>query len=379
MTHRSHREAKPRRAWLLLQALDYLVFLPVSFLSLCLPAVGADASTATLIEQGHYRRAQAILVERLRANPNDARSYCEMSKVSEAFRLWDEAIRQAEKAMSLDPKNGEFQAALADAVGSKLSGGSLGMFEKMSLARRFKKEAELALQLDPNNVDANEDLMEFHLDAPGLVGGDKKKAAELADRMVRVNPVRGYLMKFEFASHEKHAAELEPLLQQAISADPRNYFARAQAANFYLTKDGASLTQAEEQAKQAIQIDPGRAAGYTALATVYAQQGRWKDLDSVLEDSQRQVPDDLAPFYQSAKSILTGNQAQELARAEKYMRVYLKQSPEGNEPSLGAAHWRLGLILEKQGHKDQAKQELQEALGLEPSFEPAKKDLKRLQ
>jgi tetratricopeptide (TPR) repeat protein len=339
----------------------------------------ADPSPAALIEQGHYKRAQAILAERLKANPNDAPSICEMSKVSEAFQRWDEAIREAEKAVSLDRKNAEYQAALADAVGSKLSAASLGMFEKMSLARRFKKEAELALQLDANNVDANEDLMEFHLDAPGLVGGDKKKAAELADRMVRINPARGYLMKVEFATHEKRTAEVESLMQQAISADPKNYFARTEAANFYLRKGRANFTQAEEQAKQAIRIDPGRAPAYIALATIYTQQGRWKELDSLLGDSQREVPDDLAPFYQAAKSILTGDQTQELARAEKYIRAYLGQPPEGNEPSLAAAHWRLALILEKEGHKDQAKQELRQSLQLEPAFEPAKKDLKRLQ
>jgi tetratricopeptide (TPR) repeat protein len=339
----------------------------------------AYPSPAALIEQGHYKRAQAILAERLKANPNDARSICEMSKVSEAFQRWDEAIREAEKAVSLDRQNAEYQAALADAVGSKLSAASLGMFEKMSLARRFKKEAELALQLDANNVDANEDLMEFHLDAPGLVGGDKKKAAELADRMVRINPARGYLMKVELATHEKRTAEVESLLQQAISADPKNYFARSEAANFYLSRGRASFAQAEEQAKQAIRIDPGRAPAYTALATIYAQEGRWKELDSLLGDSQREVPDDLAPFYQAAKSILTGDQTQELPRAEKYIRGYLGQPPEGNEPSLAAAHWRLALILEKEGHRDQAKQELQQALQLEPGFEPAKKDLKRLQ
>jgi tetratricopeptide (TPR) repeat protein len=61
------------------------------------------------------------------------------------------------------------------------------------------------------------------------------------------------------------------------------------------------------------------------------------------------------------------------------VRAYLSQSAEGNEPSLAAAHWRLGLILEKEGHKDQAKQELQEALQLDPSLEAAKQDLKRLQ
>jgi len=353
-----------------------LFLVPVVLLSSSLHA--AEVPSGVLIEQGHFKRAQAILGERLKANPNDARSYFEMSKVSEAFERWDEAIRQAEKAASLDRRSAEFQAAVADAIGSKLSASSLGMFEKLSLARRFKKEAELALELDPNNVEANEDLMDFHLDAPGLVGGDKKKAAELADRMVRINPVRGYLMKFELATHEKQSAELEPLLQQAIGADPKSYFARMQATRFYLSKGGTSVAQAEEQAKQAIRIDPERAGGYGILATIYAQLGRWNELDSALGDSQREVPDDLAPMYQAAKNILAGNQASEFPRAEKYLRTYLSQAPEGGEPSWAAAHWRLGLVLEKEGHRDQAKQELQEAVNLDPAFEPAKKDLKRL-
>src|SRR5579863_9685286 len=180
-----------------------------------------------------------------------------MSKVSEAFARWDEAIQQAERAVSLDRKDPEFQAALADAIGSKLSGAQLGWFQKLSLARRFRKEAEQALQLDPNNIDANQDLMEFHLDAPGIVGGDKKKAAELADRMVHSNPVRGFLMKFEIALHEKRSGELESLLQQAMDADPKSYEARIQAANFYLSKGSTEIKQAEQQAEQAIRIAPG--------------------------------------------------------------------------------------------------------------------------
>ena len=352
--------------------------LGIVLFSLALQA--ADLSTAELIERGHYRRAQTILEARLKANANDAPSYCEMSKVSEAFQRWDEAIQQAEKARALDPKNPEFQAAVADAIGSKLSGSThLGMFEKMSLARRFRKEAEIALQMDPNDLDANSDLVDFHLDAPGIVGGDKQKAAELADRLVRINPVRGYLLKVEIATHEKRTAEIEPLLQRAIAADPNDYYARLQAANFYLSKAKTGQVQAEEQAKQAIRIDPGRIGGYIVLASLYAQQGRWKDLDSLLADSQREVPDDLAPLYQAARNILVNNQVQEYSRAEKYLRTYLGQPAEGNEPGLAPAHWRLGLILEKEGHKEQARGELQQAVQLDPSFEPAKNDLKRMQ
>ena len=350
--------------------------------ALSLPLHAVDPSTATLIEQGHYKRAQPIIAERLKTNPNDAQTWYEMSKVSVAFQRWDEAIQQAEKAVALDPtkKNAEFHAALADAIVSKLGASQASMFTKLSLARRFRKEAEQALQFDPNNLDASSDLLEFHLEAPGIVGGDKQKAIDIADHMVRTNPVRGYLLKLEIATHEKKpASELEGLVQQAINADPKLYYARTQAAYFYISQGGPALAKAEEQARQAIQLDPTRNPGYTALATVYAQQGKWKELDATLADAQREVPDNLTPNYQAAKAILMNQQNPDVTRAEKYLRTYLTQPPEGNEPTPAAAHWRLAQVLEKQGHKDQAKQELQKAITLEPDFEPAKKDLKRLQ
>lgn len=357
-----------------------ILFFVISTIILAPPLHAADPSTATLIEQGHYKRAKPIIAERLKTNPNDAQTWYEMSKVSAAFQRWDEAIQQSEKAVALNHKNAEFQAALADAVVSKLGSSQAGMFAKLSLARRFRKEAELALQLDPNNLDANSDLLEFHLEAPGIVGGDKQKAIEIADRMVHANPVRGYLLKLEIATHEKKpASELEGLVQQAINADPKLYYARTQAAYFYISQGGPALAHAEEQARQAIHLDPTRVPGYTALATVYAQQGKWKELDATLADAQREVSDNLTPHYQAAKAILLNPQNQDLPRAEKYLRTYLSQPPEGNEPTPAAAHWRLGQVLERQGHKDQAKQELQQAVTLEPDFEPAKKDLKRLQ
>src|SRR5262249_54500279 len=68
----------------------------------------------------------------------------------------------------------------------------------------------------------------------------------------------------------------------------------------------------------------------------------------------------------------------DLPRAERYFRKYLSQEPEGQTPSLAAAHWRLGLVLEKQGRKPEAITEMETALRLQPSFAPAKKDLQRL-
>jgi tetratricopeptide (TPR) repeat protein len=340
----------------------------------------ADPSSAELVDNGHFKRAQLILADRLKSNPNDAAAHYRMSKVALAFGHWDDAIQHSEKAVSLDTKNADYQAQLAEALVSKLSeNAQLGFFDKLSLSRRYRKEADLALQLDPNNVEASSDLMEYLQEAPGMAGGDKKKAAELADHMVQVKPVHGYLMKYDMANKEKRTTDADHALQEAIRADPKSYDARIAAANFYLQQGAGAFAQSEQLARAAVALAPDRAAAYNILATLYAQQSRWTDLDSLLKDAQHAVPDNAGPFYQAAKTILLSNQGVQFPRAEQYLRTYLGQPPEGGEPSLTAAHWRLGLLLEKEGHKDQAKQELQAAVTLDPNFEPARKDLKRLQ
>jgi tetratricopeptide (TPR) repeat protein len=102
----------------------------------------------------------------------------------------------------------------------------------------------------------------------------------------------------------------------------------------------------------------------------------WENLQQVLSQSEQANRDDLTAFYQAGRTLLLDNQA--LPRAEEYLRKYLSQPPEGFAPPLSAAYWRLALILEKEGHKDEAIKELQESLRLQPDFDTAKEDLKRL-
>ena len=68
----------------------------------------------------------------------------------------------------------------------------------------------------------------------------------------------------------------------------------------------------------------------------------------------------------------------DLPRAERYARKYLAQEPEPTSSSPAVAHWRLGLVLEKQGRKGDAIAERQSATRMDPKFEQAQKDLKRL-
>ena len=123
-------------------------------------------------------------------------------------------------------------------------------------------------------------------------------------------------------------------------------------------------------------LDPSQASGYAAVASAYARTGRWSDLDAVLMQAEKAVPDDLVPYYQAASALI--DSGQDFPRAEKYLARYASQEPEGREPDRGQTKWLLASLYEKNGRTPDAIRELEAAIRMRPDFEPAKKDLKRL-
>ena len=122
--------------------------------------------------------------------------------------------------------------------------------------------------------------------------------------------------------------------------------------------------------------DPQRAGSYTALAVAYATRGKWSELDATLAESEKAVPENLAPYYQAGRIILL--QGSDYARAERYFRKFLTQEPEAGPVTPAHAHWRLGLTLEKLGKREEAIAEIEKASRLKPDLDDAKKDLRRV-
>ena len=161
-----------------------------------------------------------------------------------------------------------------------------------------------------------------------------------------------------------------------MQLNPRFYRAIIDLTSI-LDSDGyRRYAEAEHFARQAIAADPDRAAAYVYLASACAHQQHWSDLDAALDEAERHVPDNAAPLYSAAVALLESNA--DLARAERYLRRYLTQQPEAGAPTQATAHWKLGLVLEKQGRRADAATELR-AAAAEISADPAfKKDFKRI-
>ena len=168
--------------------------------------------------------------------------------------------------------------------------------------------------------------------------------------------------------------EIEAALRRAVQLNPRLY--RALTDLISILDNNHRYAEAEKFARQAISADPNRTAGYTWLATALARQGKWSELETTLAEAQRHVSDDAAPFY--AASVVMLELGAELSRAERYLRQYVAQEPEAGSPARSIAHWKLGLVLEREGRMTDAANELRAAaaeIGNDPAF---KKDYKRI-
>jgi len=337
----------------------------------------ADSNIDSLMENGHWKRARAAAEAAERANPNDARAAYYLSRVREQFGNLDDGIKYAELAIKLDPKLAPAHRTLGELYGDKAE--KVSILKQVGMAHKIRAGFETAVALDPKDPDNLSDMITFYLEAPGIAGGDKKKAAELAEQVARLDPVRGCIEMVRVAQHEKRSIDAEGCYQKALEANPRSYLAHAMLAGYYLSQPHVNYGRAAEHAHVLLDLQPDRTGGYRALALVLVGQHRFDEASAVLARAESAIPDDLSPYVAVARVLLRDNV--ELLRAEAYLKKYLEktQEPEANTPHLAGAHWSLGLVYEKEGRKADAIAELQTSLKLKPDFEPARKDLKRLQ
>lgn len=339
-------------------------------------AVAFSADGQTLFEQGHYRQLSGIAQERLQHSPNDAEALFWLSGIYDAFGDFDRAVDYARRATEAAPGSSEYHCQYADTLGDKaLKAGVLG--GGIPLARQMRHELDLSLQLDPHNLRCLQESMGLYEQAPAIVGGSKPKARDMLQQIYRIDPARGAYAEAALLQMQKRPLpEIEAMLRRSVQLNPRFYHALIDLTSI-LDSDGyRHYAEAEHFARQAIAAEPDRAAAYAYLASACAHQQHWSDLDAALELAQHHVADNAAPLYSAAVALLESNA--DLARAERYLRRYLSQQPEAGAATQANAHWKLALVLEKQGRRADAAAELR-AAATEISADPAfKKDFKRI-
>ena len=101
----------------------------------------------------------------------------------------DTAIAEFKAAVAAQPDSSIAHLWLGRALGRKIQ--KAGPLNAMRMVHDVRREFEQAVALDPNNVEARSDLLEFYLGAPRSFGGGIDKAEAQADAMAKLDPAMG--------------------------------------------------------------------------------------------------------------------------------------------------------------------------------------------
>src|SRR5271165_4756586 len=228
----------------------------------CATYLTAADTPQALMDNGHHKRLRAITEPLYREHPNDPDAQWMMSFVKLSWGDYKAALELAEKAVAADPRNPRYRLGLAQALGGEAQQASI--LRAPGLAHRFKKELETTLSLDPKNIAAMKFVILYDFEAPGFMGGDKQEGRAMAERIMRIDAVEGFLARVTLAHYDKRANQVEELMREALNAGPGSYQAHLALANFCLGPV-KKYAEAETLARSATDIDPTLTGAHTAL------------------------------------------------------------------------------------------------------------------
>ncbi len=298
-------------------------------------AQGRTEEGARLVEAQRLSEARPLLEQAVRDDPSDPRPAFYLGRLCLAENETDNAVHWIEKASSLDSGRAEYHLWLARAYGAKAIAASV--LKQPSLASRVRKEFERASALDPDNLEARFGLVEFYLRAPGIMGGSLVKARDQAAEIGKRDPMQGRRATARIAEHEKQFDAAREELQAGVRDFPEQAEPRYWLGSFY-----------------------ERRKDYARAFDIY-------------ERLLMTNPEQLRACYRIGQ--IAAASGQRLDRGVECLKRYLGGSPGPDEPSLAAAHYRLGLVYEKKGARDLARTEYSAALDLDPLLTDARRAL----
>lgn len=297
----------------------------------------ASQSPVDLLANGRVDDAIVSLNHRLQQDPDDAEAYHLLCRAHFDFQDWNSAVSACERAVSLDPKSSRDHLWLGRAYGEKADSSSF--FTAVGLAKKARGEFEAAVQIDPSNAEARSDLAEFYLEAPGIVGGGRDKAAEQAEALNALNSSKAHWIKGRIAEKNK------------------------------------DKTAAESEYRAAIAASHGRGIDWLNLAFFYKRTHRLDEMEHALRQAVAAPPEQPEVIMEAGETLVRANR--NLPLAMEWLHQYLSGPMVELAPAFKAYYW-LGQAQEKQADPSAAMRSYRTALALATHYSRAQEALNRI-
>jgi tetratricopeptide (TPR) repeat protein len=184
------------------------------------------------------------------------------------------ASEALEKAVAAVPSSSEYALWLGRAYGRRAETSS--PFTAPGLASKARQFFEKAVQLNPRNMEALNDLFEYYLEAPGFLGGGFDRAANMASRIGELDAAEGHYAQAKLAEKRKEYSKAEEHLNRAVESAPQQIGRLIDLAKFLATQ--GRYQEAERSFAKAETIAPNNPKLMYERAEVYIKTGRNIDL-----------------------------------------------------------------------------------------------------
>jgi len=217
-------------------------------------------------DAGNYKAALDTLSTAIAKSPNDAPLHYWSARSNYELGDYDKAISESETAVKLDPKNAEYNRWLGRAYGAKAE-----QSRSFFLARKVKQAFEAAVRLAPGDIAARRDLMQYCVEAPWIVGGDKDKARQQIEAIAAIDPIQGKMARAAYLATDKQWKAAEAEYVSLIGQHPQNLDAYMEAADYFTGRNDANNLERVINAAPQIGPQDPRPNYYRAVVLVLRQ------------------------------------------------------------------------------------------------------------
>ena len=220
-------------------------------------------------------------------------------------------------------------------------GNRRGIASRYLSARRAKAAFMGAFARDSTRVDVLESLAWMARLMPPIIGGDRRDASKLVERLERVSPYRGALLRGGFERADGHDMAADSIFRHLVTTQPDS------------------------------------APAWFALFDLSFRRGKADIARDALRRYSELVPTDRAALLH--RGVLAAVHGVDLDEGAAALREYIKGPILMTQPPVDVAWWRLGQVLAKRGDVTGAREAFARALALDRRATDAEASLRALE
>lgn len=297
--------------------------------------LGAQAAAndySALLKARKYADVERLAGAKLAQDPANAEALIARSEAilnSGAPARIEEAVKLGAQCVAAHPQASDCHLAHGNALGAKAM--SNGIMSALSYAGTIRDEFKRAVELDPHNMEARFSLLQYYMQAPGIVGGGSGKAQALAAQTVAINPEGGKLMLARLdAADDKLAKAEAAVLAMATSSDEAVADGQRDLminlANKYLSDK--RYADSDHLYREALKRFPDSDSALYGMARVQQEQGKHREAVAGMEQVLALNPRASAWYRIGQSQQALGDKAKAAAAYEKALTYKAGMSPK---------------------------------------------------